>query len=219
MELSFWQERWETGQIGFHEGKPNELLVKHAARLAEKKRVLVPLAGKARDMLFLASGGHEVVGVEGVELACRQFFDENGLPLVERAPTAERGPFHAFSGGGVELLCGDFFEATPARVGSFDAAYDRAALVALDPDTRGRYVDTLHALLAPGAPMLLVTLTYDQTKVPGPPWSVDDDTVRKLFSGRFEVEKLEERQAAVSPRLAEAGARELKEAIFLVTRR
>lgn len=225
MDLSFWKERWETGQTGFHEGRPNELLVRHAPLLDGRRRVLVPLAGKATDMLFLATRGHDVVGVEAIEQACRGFFDDNGLPLVESGPSEERGPFRAFAGGGVELLCGDFFEATPARLGTFDAAWDRAALIALDPTTRRRYVDTVHALLAPGGRILLVTFAYDQTKLPGPPWSVDDATVQALFLAdsaggpRFTVEKLEERRADGGPKFKAAGADELTESIYLVTRR
>lgn len=217
MEFSFWKSRWETGQIGFHEGKANALLAAHAGRLDGARRVLVPLAGKAHDMLFLRALGHEVVGVELVEQACREFFEDNHLAVH----TSEHPPFRVFRDvrGGLELLCGDVFDVTTARVGTFDAIYDRAALIALDPMTRGRYVDTLHALLAPGGRVLLVTFVYDQTKLPGPPWSVDDATVEALFSSRFRIEKLEERPAVAGPRFQEAGVTELREAVFLLTAR
>jgi thiopurine S-methyltransferase len=214
MDLAFWQERWDSGQIGFHEGKPNELLVKHAALLEGRKRVLVPLAGKAQDMLFLASRGHHVVGVELIELACQQFFSENGLPpRVE-----ERDRFKAYTAGDIELLCGDIFDATPARVGTFDAVYDRAALVALDPTTRARYVETLHALLVRGGRVLTVTFSYDQQRVEGPPWSIDAATLRSLFAERFSIDVLDERDAAVNPRMKEAGVEHVREGIAVITR-
>ena len=55
MQPDFWRSRWTAGQIGFHEGKPNQHLVKHVAALGKAKHVLVPLCGKAEDLAFLAA--------------------------------------------------------------------------------------------------------------------------------------------------------------------
>ncbi|MEO7093569.1 MAG: thiopurine S-methyltransferase, partial [Polyangiales bacterium] len=60
-ERALWEERWSKQQIGFHEGKPNELLVAHEGRLAppgKKLRILVPLAGKTADLGWLSARGH-----------------------------------------------------------------------------------------------------------------------------------------------------------------
>jgi thiopurine S-methyltransferase len=202
MELSYWQEKWEGGQVAFHENKPNALLVKHAGKLDDQKRVLVPLSGKSQDLWFLAKREHEVVGVEFVEKAAKAAFAQAGVGY-DAEPL---GKFRALKGGGVVQLVGDFFDATPNVVGMFDAAYDRAALVAVDPPTRRKYVEVLASLLAPGAPVLLVTLTYDQKLIGGPPWSVSDDEVRALFASAFDVERLESRDAEPSPKMKEAGA-------------
>src|SRR5687767_7665068 len=121
MEPSFWKTRWREGRIGFHEGKPNDLLVAHADLLPAGSRVFVPLCGKAEDMAFLAGRGHEVVGVELAESAVQGFFAEHELsPEVSR-----RGPFQVFSAGGVTVLQGDIFDTTPAHVGVVTALYDR----------------------------------------------------------------------------------------------
>lgn len=212
MDLAFWKQRWDERQIGFHEGKPNDLLVSHAGALAGRKRVLVPLAGKTVDMLFLASLGLEVVGVEGVESACREFFDEHGLPLV----IEERDGFRAFNGGGVTLLCGNMFDATPARLGSFDAVYDRAALIALEPSTRARYLATVFALLEPRARVMLVTLAYDQAKIAGPPWSIPPDLARTLFDG-FTVGDVVSRDVPRSAKYVDAGVSKLEESLLVMT--
>jgi thiopurine S-methyltransferase len=80
MHHEFWHQRWQEGKIGFHEGKPNEHLLTHAAHLAlEDKRVLVPLCGKTVDLAWLAAQGAEVVGVELVASAVEAFFREQGL--------------------------------------------------------------------------------------------------------------------------------------------
>lgn len=214
MERTFWQERWEQGKLGFHEGKPNDFLKKHAHLFDERRRVLVPLSGKSHDLWFLAKREHEVVGVEFVERAAKLTFAEAGV-FRDEAPL---GKFKALKGGGVTQLVGDFFDATPNVVGTFDAAYDRAALVAVDPPTRRRYVEVLASLLSPSSPVLLVTVAYDQRLASGPPWSVGDDEVHALFDGKFVVEKLEERPAEPVEKLREAGGTMTESAWSLVLR-
>lgn len=180
MEPAFWRARWASGQLGFHEGRPNALLARHAGALGEGRRVLVPLCGKAHDLAFLAERGHQVVGVELVEDAVRAFFAERGV-TPEVAP---RGPFTAYAAGAITLLAGDVFAATPALLGGVDALYDRAALIALPPEVRPRYAAHLGALLPAGATGLLVTLEYDPALRAGPPFAVPPDEVRALYAAR-----------------------------------
>ncbi len=210
MEPSFWIERWAEGRIGFHEGRPNAYLERHVERLGVARRVLVPLCGKAVDLAYLASRGHEVVGVELVEDAVRAFFDEQGVtPTVQR-----RGELTEYAAGALRVLAGDFFATDPGLLGPLDAWYDRAALIALPPDLRARYVAHLDDLLAPGAPGLLVTLEYPPGAIEGPPFAVLADEVRALHAGHA-VDELAV-GAAELPR-APAGT-EARERCFLITR-
>lgn len=216
MEPSDWQARWREGKTAFHEGAPNAFLVSHADRLGAPKRVFVPLCGKARDMAFLASRGAEVVGVDVSELAAEQFFAESSI-VAERSKSA---PFDVWAAEGVKILVGDVFAVDPSSVGAFDAIYDRAALVALDPEVRSRYVALLASLLAPDGKLLLVTFDYDQSKMAGPPFAVSDATVLELFAAGFECEKLGERDVTDErPRFREAGADRVSESAWLLSKR
>ncbi|MFN7131169.1 MAG: hypothetical protein ACK4N5_03750, partial [Myxococcales bacterium] len=176
MDPSFWQNRWREGRIGFHLPHPNPQLVAHAGQLPPSSRVLVPLCGKSVDLGWLAARGHPVVGVELVESAAQAFFAEAGL-TPERQ---EDGPFVRYRAGGVEIFTGDFFATDPRRLGTFDAAFDRAALIALPGELRIRYAAHLRTLLAPGAVMLLVTIEADAPG--GPPFAVPEVEVRTLYA-------------------------------------
>jgi thiopurine S-methyltransferase len=203
--------------IGFHEGKPNELLVRHVSAIehpGRKLRVLVPLAGKAADLSWLAERGHEVVGVEFVLAGIEQFFRERGLD--PQAHRADLGGVAAFTAGPVTMIHEDFFRLAPEAVGRFDAIYDRAAMIALDPSTRERYVATCRALSKDDARTLLVAITYDQTKTHGPPFSLDEDAVRGLFTGRT-VDVLERQRVAANARMRSEGIETLEETAYLVT--
>lgn len=180
MEPSFWRERWKEGRIGFHEGKPNAFLAKYVERLGAPGRVLVPLCGKAEDMAFLASRGHEVVGVDLVESALRDFFREHGVDAPDESKD-ER--FATLRHERVRLIAGDFFALTKADAGDVTAAYDRAAIVALPPPMRARYVSHVRALVPKGATILTVTFEYDESRFSGPPFAVREEELRRLYEG------------------------------------
>ena len=188
MDPSFWKQSWREGKIGFHQGRPNPLLAAHHQLLGVARRVLVPLAGKAFDVAYLASLGHRVVAIELVEDAVRAFFDEQGLvPEISR-----RGDFVRYAAGpGLEggdpeivFFAGDFFATTKDLVGPVNALYDRAALVALPPALRDRYVPHVLGLLSADATALIVSLEYDEAQRAPPPHSVPEAEVHRHFDGR-----------------------------------
>ena len=195
-----WIARWRDGRTGFHEDRPNEHLAHHVDWLGGARRVLVPLCGKAVDLGFLATHGHEVVGIELAEQAVGEFFAEHSL-----TPTiGARGPFVEYRAGAITLLAGDVFDATPELLGPIDALYDRAALIALPADIRPRYVAHLRALLPAGAPGLVITLDYDQARIAGPPYAVSEAELRALYAGAA-IELLAQQQASDLPKCSQAG--------------
>jgi thiopurine S-methyltransferase len=183
-EQDFWAERWTKGEIAFHEGRVSEHLERFVGELGKPGRVFVPLCGRAYDLLWLRQRGFNVVGAEFVESAARQFFVEHGIESYE----IEVGDIPAISGGGITIVIGDVFKIEAEEIGRFDAIYDRAALVALDPTRRAEYVQLLNTLREPGAPWLLITVEHDRAG--GPPFSVPPATVDELFAGANDVTQL-----------------------------
>lgn len=175
---SFWFDRWREGQIGFHEGKPNDMLEAHVDLLGSHRRVLVPLCGKTEDLVFLASKGHTVIGVELVEDAVKAFFAEHEL-----TPEVTSHAHHVqYTAGSISIFAGDYFATSPALLGACDALYDRAALVALPPELRPRYAQHTRSLLAEHPPVIMVTFEYDQALLAGPPFSVTEAAVREIYA-------------------------------------
>ena len=48
MDAAFWHQRWQAGQIGFHQDAPTPLLLRHwpTLQVPAGGKVFVPLAGK-----------------------------------------------------------------------------------------------------------------------------------------------------------------------------
>ena len=218
MEPGFWLERWERRETGFHLPDVNPHLTAYwpALALPAGSRVLVPLAGKSVDSLWLMARGHDVVAVELSPVAAEAFFAEAGL-----APhrTSADG-FVRYGGPGIEYLVGDFLTANPAVVGRVDAVYDRAALVALPSSMRLEYARRLSALQRAGTTGLLVTFEYEQAQMTGPPFAVPLAEVHTLFGATHHIDEL----ATVDildqePRFKAKGLRALCERVFRLERR
>lgn len=215
MKAEFWHQRWAEGQIGFHESAVNRHLREHWMQVAGTGpgRVLVPLCGKSLDMLWLAEQGWSVLGVELSQLAVEAFFREWGRQPREQG-AAE---FRCYGAGPVEILCGDIFHLEPLHLEGVTAVYDRAALVALPRGMRQRYVQHLAGLL-PRASQLLVSVDYEQSAMPGPPFAVSEEEIRWLY-GRSHRVGLLERQDMLesSPRFRERGLERMEESVYRLT--
>lgn len=188
MDPDFWLSRWQANQIGFHEGDANARLVAqfHALSAVLGARIFVPLCGKTRDIAWLLSKGHAVVGIELSELAIQQLFDELGAP----PKIVDLGSMRHYNAANLDIFVGDVFDLTPDVTGQVDAVYDRAALVALPPDMRTRYAEHV-TRITQGAPQLVVSFAYDQTRMDGPPFSIDKSELRRLYAERYDLTLLE----------------------------
>jgi thiopurine S-methyltransferase len=214
MESEFWHQRWASNQIGFHEGQVNAYLARHYADLglAPGETVFVPLCGKSVDLRWLADQGAHVVGVELSPIAVESFFAEQGLTPRTRKEAA----FTVWESGPIRLLCGDYFALTPAHLAGVHAVYDRAALIALPSERRAYYIAHLHRLLPGARRTLLITLEYPQEQMQGPPFSVAEREVHRLFTGR-RIERLGVQDVlADNSRFREKGLTRLLECAYFI---
>jgi len=216
VDREFWHERWRTRQIGFHQSSPHPFLERWWPSLGALPgdRVYVPLCGKSLDMIWLGVRGHPVVGSELSEIAVREFFGEFGPAASE-----QHGPFNRHVSGTCEILEGDALLLTPELLGPVQAAYDRAALVALPPAMRVTYALRFAELLPAGSRVLLIGFEYAQHLREGPPFSVEPDEIEALYGSRFAIRELERVDIiADSPKFMEHGIESLYEVAYCLTR-
>lgn len=187
MDSEFWHRRWQNNEIGFHQDNVNKLLKAYfnQLNLPRGSRVLVPLCGKTTDMSWLAGQGYDVVGIELSPIAVEEFFGDLG---TEPCRTIH-GPLEKCSVPGIDIFIGDIFELSNDLIGSVDAVYDRAALVAWPDDMRSRYAEHLVRLTGV-APQFLICYEYDQTEMKGPPFSLRSDDVNRLYDKYYKATAL-----------------------------
>ncbi len=196
MESKFWHDKWEAGEIGFHQAEVNTLLIKHlpALDLAPGSRLFVPLCGKTLDIGWLLDTGYRVVGAELSELAIKELFENLG---IEPTITSHSGllRYRGSRTGNqnvdqLEVFVGDIFDLTSDLLGPVDAVYDRAALVALPQLMRDRYTKHMIEITA-SAPQLLLSFEYDQSLIDGPPFSLDTLEIKRQYAGTYHLKAAE----------------------------
>lgn len=184
MDAGFWHRKWETNDIGFHTSGANPHLVGYFRELSLEPggRVFLPLCGKTLDIAWLLASGYRVAGAELSRVAIGQLFAGLGV----EPEISEAGELSRYSAEGIDIFAGDIFRLSARALGPVDAVYDRAALVALPAEMRGRYAAHLVEITA-GAPQLLVCYEYDQALAAGPPFSVHNEEVGRHYRGSYDL--------------------------------
>ena len=184
MDTGFWHNKWATNDIAFHGSAANPLLVQyfHKLPLVKGSRVFVPLCGKTLDIPWLLSNGYRVAGAELSTIAIEQLFAELGVePTILSV-----GGIAYYSAQHIDIFVGDIFDVTRTMLGSVDAIYDRAALVALPAHMRARYTTHLTEI-TDQAPQLLICYEYDQRVMEGPPFSISNEEVHQHYKACYDV--------------------------------
>lgn len=215
-----WKTSWqrEQGDPKFHAYEVHPCLRSNIQLLlqaqtqpenSKQHRVLVPLSGKTLDLAYIASMANvsEVVGVEAVRIAVEEYKAEN--PQLQMhwdnttttQSTEEQGVDlcigqHESTRARIKQYVCDFFQCTPRLLqGAFDACWDRGSLVAVDPELRKAYVDTVDALMHANARYLLTVFNRvsgsDNALKQGPPYTVVESDVQTLYQPKgWSVKKL-----------------------------
>jgi thiopurine S-methyltransferase len=172
VDANFWHQRWERNETAFHQREANPLLVKYfdALSLSKGSRVFLPLCGKTLDIHWLLSNGYRVAGSELSDVAVKQLFSE--LAIEPKITAID--DVHHHSADNIDIFVGDIFDLSRSVLRRVDAIYDRAALVALPDTMRRRYAAHLIET-TDRAPQLLISCSYDQSLVDGPPFSVSNE--------------------------------------------
>lgn len=166
MELDhdFWAERYATGDTRWDLGGPSTPLKSYIDQLTDKDmRILIPGGGRSYEAEYLHRKG---------------FKNVFALDLTDAALKAMliRCPYFPKE----HLIVGDFF----AHVGQYDRILEQTFFCALDPSLRSRYVEKMHALLAPGGKLCGV-LFDDVLNADHPPFGGNAAEYRTLFGPTF----------------------------------
>jgi len=192
-DAEYWKKRWNVGQIGFHLSECHPMLTKYLDRLTRNRpdcRILVPFCGKLIDMVRLAQQGHQVIGVEYVEDAVLEFFQEQNLEY--EVCQCNNFKLYTTKDKRIKIYQGDFLNFTSTYEGHFDCVWDRGAYEAIPFEIRKRYAAHMRTLLAPSYVILLGVHFYDPSLYPGPPHTIGMEEIKTVYGVNSNVEFIDE---------------------------
>jgi len=197
MEHSFWHNKWDKNQVGFHLDYVHPLLKRNLESfqvdnlLKKDDKVFVPLCGKTLDIGYLLAQGYQVVANELSEIAVQAVFNQLDL----KAEVSDWSAGKLYQAENLFIFVGDFFALSKQDLNGqgkgISLVYDRAALIALPEKMRLEYAQHL-AKITQHAAQLLITLDYDQTIAGGPPFAVPTAEVEALYGGAYPIQLLED---------------------------
>lgn len=216
MDPSFWNHLWQTNDIKFHKIATHPLLIKFSHKL-KPGRTIVPLCGKSLDMIHLWQEGHYIVGIEQNPIPCEAFFKENNIRFEKKVV----GDFTIYSSHRLEIWCGDVFQTPPQVWKGMTGIYDRAGVVGFPVEMQKQYMKFLNDRMKENKKtfdaMLLITVDFDDEKIEGPPFSISDKSVKKLFPKSVKIEKISSTlDPSISGRAPKFSSVHVQEKVFLI---
>jgi SAM-dependent methyltransferase len=180
-----WENRWQTGQTGWDLGAASPPLCAYADQIPVPNRdirVLIPGCGNGYEAIYLLGQGF------------------SNVTMLDIAPTAiakitqrlqDAVPDWATK---LQLVCQDFFDFQ----GEYELILEQTFFCALEPGLRPKYVEKMHALLAPGGKLTGVLFNKDFEG--GPPFGGSTGEYRKLFEPFFELKTMAPCYNSIAPR-------------------
>ena len=220
MDIDFWHQVWREGRLGFDQTSVNRYLAEiFDDWLADgPHNVFVPLCGRSVDMAYIHSAGHSIWGVECVEQAILDFF--NNLNLSPQSDFLANS-IKCFRAERYRLFCGDFFSMKSKyfeKEGSILKVWDRAALVALPVDLRRKYYQQIIDLSGDSLDWMCLLFTYQHPVIIGPPFSVDISEIKDIMVPQgYKIEVVAERCIEPqNPKFKEAGVTQFYETLIRI---
>jgi len=182
-----WDHAYRSHSAPWDVGHPQPVFQRLAAEGAISAPVLDSGCGSGENALFLASLGHEVTGVDFSPLAID----------IARRKAAAAGSTASFQVHDV-LELGSLGRA-------FATVIDSGVFHVFEDADRARYVESLRAVLGPGAQLLLLCFSDAQPGADGPR-RVSEDELRGAFADGWTVASIEPAMFDVGPPIGPARA-------------
>lgn len=176
---SYWQNRWESSEIGWDIGYASTPLVEYFEQLKNKDlKILIPGCGNAYEGEYLIKNGFKNTYVIDIAAGAIQ-------NLKNRFPDFPEE----------NMILGDFFE----HFEQYDLIIEQTFFCALSPELRRAYAEKMHSLLK--ADGKLVGLLFDIPLYKDhPPFGGNKAEYLPYFTDLFEIIHFEPAKNSIKPR-------------------
>ncbi len=178
-DQSYWEKRYQSGQVGWDIGKVSTPLKEYIDQLTQKEMsILIPGAGNGYEAGYLWKQGFENTHI---------------LDISKTALDNFNSAFPYFYYKNIHL--GDFW----AHQGKYDVILEQTFFCAIDIHLRKSYVEKIHDLLVPNGKVIGL-LWSEEMGGDAPPFGGSIGEYRELFEDLFSIEIMEETHNSIATR-------------------
>ena len=167
---SFWEQRYEKGEIGWDLGAETPVFTAISEKLKPGK-VCILGCGNGYDAISFSKKGFSVTAVDFARTPI------NNLQIAARSLSLS-----------IETIKKDIFDLIPDYSSQFDYIIEQTCFCAIDPRKRQQYSNLVHDLLKVGGKLIGLWMPLDKDIIDGgPPFGVKENEIKKLFSTKWKI--------------------------------
>ena len=167
---SFWEQRYEKGEIGWDLGAETPVFTAISEKLKPGK-VCILGCGNGYDAISFSKKGFSVTAVDFARTPI------NNLQIAARSLSLS-----------IETIKKDIFDLIPDYSSQFDYIIEQTCFCAIDPRKRQQYGNLVHDLLKVGGKLIGLWMPLDKDIIDGgPPFGVKENEIKKLFSTKWKI--------------------------------
>ena len=167
---SFWEQRYEKGEIGWDLGAETPVFTAISEKLKPGK-VCILGCGNGYDAISFSKKGFSVTAVDFARTPI------NNLQIAARSLSLS-----------IEIIKKDIFDLIPDYSSQFDYIIEQTCFCAIDPRKRQQYSNLVHDLLKVGGKLIGLWMPLDKDIIDGgPPFGVKENEIKKLFSTKWKI--------------------------------
>ena len=167
---SFWEQRYEKGEIGWDLGAETPVFTAISEKLKPGK-VCILGCGNGYDAISFSKKGFSVTAVDFAKTPI------NNLQIAANSLSLS-----------IETIKKDIFDLIPDYSSQFDYIIEQTCFCAIDPRKRQQYGNLVHDLLKVGGKLIGLWMPLDKDIIDGgPPFGVKENEVKKLFSKKWKI--------------------------------
>jgi len=177
IDPEYWNNRWLNDNTGWDLRGVSPPLRDYFSQLENKDiDILIPGCGNGYEAAWLLDNGFTHITLLDISEV-----------LVQRLR-------EKFDAPRLTLLAADFFQ----HEGRYDLIIEQTFFCALEPASRGNYIEQTHKLLRPGGK--LAGLLFDRDFSGGPPYGGHKPEYKQLLEKKFTLKTLEPCYNSIKPR-------------------
>jgi len=179
----FWNQKYINNDDQWDIGSPTPLFVDWSKTLSNRKRILIPGAGRGHDALYLAQKKHDIYAID--------FSSEAIKDLASKAKKINIK---------INAICKDFFN-LPEYYGTMDIVLEYTFFCAINPKLRLEYIEQTFKLLKDNGLFVGIFLPLNKpVKEGGPPYGVNLDQTMECFSEYYDIVECKKSELTIEPR-------------------